>query len=130
MKENLFIRDLKTGIRYIPWFVTNVSLVMRVLNNGLPGGLYLLKAGTYWDDESELIPGDPAPPSRGLTNNEELWTVAEITNMDHHDLKLYYDGIIDRVIEINPISETEIDIANAGIRGEWTEDIPPLGQGH
>jgi hypothetical protein len=72
------------------WKVTGAVLVLRILEAGVPGGLYLVRDRELWNTEA----GEGNEPI-WLTPDLDWWTLLEVTNMDHRDLRPY-DGIAEK----------------------------------
>jgi hypothetical protein len=62
-----------------------------------------------------------------LTPDLDLWTLQEVTNMDHRDLKPY-NGITEKPdVKLTVLSTSNLEIVETGNKGDWPDGDPPIG---
>jgi hypothetical protein len=106
----------------VEWRVTEVVLILEILETGVPGSLYLVRDRDLWNTEA----GDGNEPIH-LTVDSEKKTLMEVTNMDLGHLKPYGYKTKNRAIELKTISSSKLEIAQSGVTEEWNDDVPPVG---
>lgn len=108
------------------WKVTGAVLVLRILEAGVPGGLYLVRDHELWNTEA----GDGNEPISLLTPDLDWSTLLEVTNMDHRDLRPYngiYVAEKPAVIKLRVLSTSKLEIVRTGVKEEWSDGHPPIG---
>jgi len=112
----------KARFREVSWRVTEAVLVLRILETGIPGGLYLVRDCELWNTEDD----EGYEPIR-LTPNLQWWTLAKVMNIDHRGLGPYDGTTENQVVSLEALSLSKLEIVQSGVKGEWIKGVPPVG---
>ena len=112
----------KAGFREANWRITGFVLVLRILETGVLGGLYLVN-----DRELSNTEDSEGCEPISLVPDRPGWTLAEVTNTCHGDLRPYDGTTENRVVSLKVLSFEKLEIVQSGVKGDWDKGVPPIG---
>jgi hypothetical protein len=106
----------------VDWKVTGDVLVLRISDDGIPSGLYMIMDHEFRNIEA----GEGNKPMKS-TPGLEQWALKEITNMDHHDLTPYKEKTENRILQLRGLATSKVEIVQTGMKGNWHDGDTPVG---
>ena len=108
---------------------TGFLLLLEVKSSGKPGGLYVSYSFNDQDPATSAIAGvkEPIPT---FPDAPAPFTLAKVspTNLELRALHMTprTGPIVDKEIDLVPVSDSMLEIAETGIKKNWTSNNPPI----
>lgn len=103
------------------WRDTGLVLMLQILDAGRPGVLHMATNPELWNMELNAEHGLDE-----FSLDTDPFTLAQIP-LDHRALTPY-DGLTEKPsIRFRRLSVSALEIAQTGMRRDWSESIPPVG---
>ena len=108
---------------------TGFLLLLEVKSSGRPGELYVSYSSTDQDPAASAIAGAKGPIPT-FPNAPAPFTLAKLSPTDLELGALHVTSrtgpIIDKKIDLVPVSDSMLEIAETGIKENWTPNNPPI----